>query len=135
VALGQYHPPLVSPIDLIANAQKYDKREVTVQGYLLFFHERNHVIAASLYLHEEDAKNRLPNAITVVPNERMLRDEEKIDRKYVTLTGLFFAVRSASSGSYESGVIPVIKDVRSCTPWSDPSHPIGNQNNGDAMVK
>lgn len=95
---GQDRPILVSPIQLIANPEKYENKTVTVKGYLVFSHEKGRVIATFLYLHEEDARNLLPNEITVVSSEQMLRDEEKLDRKYVALTGVS-AISSPAGGS------------------------------------
>ena len=119
-------------MELIANPEKYDNKTVTVLGYLSFFHEKHRVIAAFLYLHEEDAKNLLPNEIVVVPSEQMLQDEEKIDRKYVILTGRFRAVRAGGNSPPEIGVI---EDVVDCTPWSDPRRPIGEQDRGGGQLK
>jgi len=122
----------VSLIELIAHVEKFDNQLVTVQGFLRITHERKHGVRANLYLHEEDAKNLLNNDVLVMASQEMLRDEEKIDRKYMILTGSFRAVHGAGNVSYEGGLI---KNVRSCTPWSDPNRPIGNQNKADGMVK
>jgi hypothetical protein len=73
-----------------------------------------------LYLHKEDGDNLLDSSVLIVQSEQMIRDQEKIDRMYVTLTGTFRAVRTAND-SYA----PQISDIQVCTPWSDPNHPIG----------
>ena len=111
----------VSLIQLLANPDKFDGKLVTVQGFLNLEHEKHHGARGFLFLHPEDANHLLgSNAADVVPSEQMLRDQEKIDGMYVTMTGLLQAVPGAS-GSY--GV--VIKGVRSCLAWSDPRRPIG----------
>jgi hypothetical protein len=122
--VSQSRPTYVSPIELIANPDKFDKKAISVQGYLLFFHDKGHVSATFLYVHQEDARNLLPNDLVVVASEQMLRDEEKIDRKYVTLTGTFHMVQTAGNDVNATGVI---KDIRSCAVWSDPDRPIGEK--------
>ncbi len=124
IGLSQDRPIAVNLIQLIANPEKFDGTAVAVKGFLRIDRERNHQGTVFLYLHQEDAKNLLDSSVSVVPNEQMLRDEEKIDRKYVWLIGSFHAVHAAN-GTY----IPVIKEVRSCTPWSDPQRPIGEKGN------
>ncbi len=122
---GQERPIAVALIQLIANPEKFDGNVVAVKGFLRIDHEEpNHHGTVFLYLHQEDANNLLDSSVLVVPNEQMLRDEEKIDRKYVWLIGSFHAVHSAN-GAYTSA----IKEVRSCIPWSDPERPIGEKGN------
>jgi hypothetical protein len=116
-------PKYVSPIQLIANPEKFDKTLITVRGFLVMEGHRD-VVASALYLHREDAENQLDNSVLVEASDQMRRDEEKIDRIYVTLTGSFRAVPTANS-SY----IPTISNVRSCTPLSNPTHPIGLKGN------
>jgi len=117
---GQDRARVVSLIELVSNPERYDQELVNLQGYLTFSHEKHRVIAAFLYLHKEDAMNLLPNEVTVVPSEQMLRDEEKIDRIYVSIVGVLRSMPGAD-GSH----VLAIKDVRSCRAWSDPHHPIG----------
>jgi hypothetical protein len=132
LASGQDRPSPVSLIQLVANAEKFDNRLVTVQGFLRITHERKHAARANLYLHEEDAKNLLNNDVLVIATEQMLRDGEKIDRKYVLLTGMVLAVHGAGETSNEA---VIIKDVRTCLPWSDPNHPISEQNIPNSQLK
>jgi hypothetical protein len=104
-------PPTL--IALLANPEKFDGKEITVLGYLLIDRQKKHIPEASLFLHEEDANNLLPNSVKVLPSEQMLRDEEKINGMYVMLTGV----------AHSKGVI-IINNVRSCKAWSDPRRPI-----------
>lgn len=83
------------------------------------FGGRHDIVGHFLYLHREDAENELGNSIQVTPNEQMLKERERIDRMYVTLTGSVHYVRAANGAH-----IVVIRNVRDCTPWSDPNHPI-----------
>lgn len=106
-------------IALLANRERFDGKQVTLIGYLVLDHQKKHAATAFLFLHEEDAKNLLPNAVEVVPSEQMLRDEEKINGMYVMMTGIVRLVPTPK-GSY--GI--VIKDVRGCQVWSDPRRPL-----------
>jgi hypothetical protein len=119
---AQERPTPVSFVELIANVDKFDNRLVTVQGFLRITHENKHGVRANLYLHREDANNFLNNDVLVIASEQMLKDEERINRKYVMLTGLFRVVKNP--GGSGGGVI---KDVRTCIPWSDPDRPISEQ--------
>jgi hypothetical protein len=123
IGLSQDRPIAVSLIQLIVNPEKFDGKVVAVKGFLRIDHEDpNHHGTVLLYLNQEEARNLLDSSILVVPNDQMSRDEEKIDRKYVWLVASFHAVRAAN-GAYTS----VIKEVQSCTPWSDPQRPIGER--------
>ena len=124
-ALGQERPKPVSLIQLMANPEKFDGMLLMVQGFLRIEHEKKHGVHVNLYLHEEDAKNLLWNETLVVPSDQMLKDEEKIDRKYVFLTGVFHTVHAAGNDSLSSA--GVFKDIRSCIPWSDPKRPISDK--------
>ena len=120
-AQDSYNP--VSVIQLIAMPEKFDRQLVTVWGYLRIDHEPKHGVTCVLYLHREDADNLLAgNAIFVEPSAQMLRDEEKINRMYVSLTGSFRAVR-AEGGGYSS----MLKNVHNFAVWSDPERPIGSK--------
>jgi hypothetical protein len=111
-------------VELLSNPQKFNDQIVTLHGYLQIEHEQRHGVRAILYLHHEDARHLLAsNGILVLPNKAMLKQEEKINERYVTLTGLIRTVRAANG--VESAVV---KEVRSCTVWSDPGRPIGAKN-------
>ena len=129
---GPLHPardePLtISLFQLLANPERLDRKSVTVEGYLHMEHEPHHPPLAVLFFHEEDANNLLGwNAVAVQPTDRMLRDEEKIDRMYVMLTG---TVRATPAGN--GGFVLLIVDVQRCDPWSDPRHPLGLKGDGN----
>jgi|GEM_PF-6633330 len=111
----------ISLIQLIANPEKFAGKSVTVEGYLRMEHQPQHAPLAILYLHEEDANNLLGwNAVQVQPSEGMQREEEKLDRMYVELTGSVHVVQ-AQGGATQ----PTIADVQRCVPLSDPSRPRG----------
>jgi hypothetical protein len=98
---------------------KFNGKAVLVRGFLLI--TPHDVVSYTLFLHKEDAENNLGNSVDVVPNEQMKRDQEKIDRVYVQITG---TVRSIHiSGTADSYVLS-IRAVKSCNVWSDPNHPI-----------
>jgi hypothetical protein len=62
----------------------------------------------------------LGNAIVVVASDQMWREEEKINRMCVALTGTIHVVHAAIGFSGAA-----IKDIQSFVVWSDPSRPIG----------
>jgi hypothetical protein len=111
----------ISIIQLIANPQEFSGKPVSVQGFLRIGRERHHGWEAVLYLHREDAENMLTsNVIGIEPSEQMIRDQEKLDRMYVRLSGVVHVVQTANGSSSVS-----IGDVESCGVWSNPSHPVG----------
>ncbi len=118
--LGQDRPQPISLIQLIANPEKFDGKLVAVRGFYLVVGRPPDLVACSLFLHKEDAENNLGNQVTIVPNEQMTRDKEKIDRMYVQLIGTFRAVRVTGSDSK----LLTIRDITSFNVWSDPNHPI-----------
>lgn len=112
----------LSLIQLIATPDKFEGASVTVDGFLVMEGHRD-LVATVLYLHKDDADNLLgANSVHVIPSEKMRQHEEQIDHMYVVLTGSFHTVRTAN-GSYTME----IRDVQSCTAWSNPSRPIGLQ--------
>jgi len=122
-ARGQDKPIGVTLIQLLACPEKFDGKLVMVWGFLSIENEKKHGPHVNLYLHQEDAKNLLSNNVLVEPSEQMLKDQEKVNRIYVIITGVFRPVRAAGNDTLLTA--GVIKDVRSCIPWSDPNRPIG----------
>lgn len=106
-------------IELMANPRKFDGALVTVHGYLVMGESAHDISASFLYLYKEDADNLLDNSILVVPSKEMLSNKNNISRTYVTLTGRFHTVPAGQ------GLTTTIKEIVSCTVWSDPKHPIG----------
>ena len=120
IAPGQDRPKPTTLIELLANPEKFDGVTVTVLGYFVFDDREHDISAYFLYLNREDAENLLGDAVVVVPTEQMRRDKEKLDRMFVMLTGRFHAVPTA-----DKSFVPTVKDIVSCTVWSNPSRPIG----------
>lgn len=120
IAPGQDRPKPTTLIELLANPEKFDGVTVTVRGYFVFDDREHDISAYFLYLNREDAENLLGDAVVVVPTEQMRRDKEKLDRMFVMLTGRFHAVPTA-----DKSFVPTVKDIVSCTVWSNPSRPIG----------
>jgi hypothetical protein len=104
----------------LANPSKFDGPIVTIRGYFVFDNRKHDISAYFLYLNREDAENLLGDAVVVVRTEQMRRDNEKLDRMFVMLTGRFYAAPTTDD-SFAIG----IKDIVRCTVWSDPSRPIG----------
>jgi hypothetical protein len=111
-------PLTISMIQLLANPERFDRKSVTVWGFLVMERQPQHSPDASLSLHEEDAENLLGNAVPVQPTERMVRDAERIDRMYVILTGTVRVSHVENEGS-AFGIV----DIQRCDPWSDPHRP------------
>jgi hypothetical protein len=106
----------------MANPEKFNNRVVEVTAFLVIEHQPRHAPQATLWLHQEDAKNMLPNGVGVIPSEQMLKDAEKISDVYVRLRGKFYATPTV-----DGGFALEIKDVQSCVRWSDPDRPIGRK--------
>lgn len=121
--IAQERPKPISLIQLIATPEKFDGRQVTVNGFLLLGENPDFVGQQPLiYIHQEDARNLiLANSVRVMPSDQMRRDREKIDHVYVTLTGTFHAARQGTD-SYEGGTLA---QIQACSLWSNPSRPIG----------
>jgi len=120
-SIGEQPAKPVSMIQLIANPERFDGRSVRVLGYLTIAHEPKHGVQVILWLSEQDAKTLL-NGVLVIPSKEMLRDEEKLNRMYVSITGDYHTIHTRDEDPPGTGLI---KDVQSCTVWSDPSRPIG----------
>jgi hypothetical protein len=108
----------VGIVELLASPQKYEGKQVTVRGFLLMLGGHHDIGVTLLCPSKEDGENELGDDVLVVANQQMLRDREKLDRMYVSLTGSVAVIRGAD-GSYA----PEIKDIKDCSVWSDPSRP------------
>jgi hypothetical protein len=122
--LAQNRPMQVSMVELLATPERLDGKLIMVRGLLRFQRERRTIIAALLNLNDEDARNLLGNEVSIAPSEQMRRDWEKFENMYVSVTGVFRAAKIAGDDSLRTGSIV---DVRSCTVWSDPKHPVGRK--------
>jgi hypothetical protein len=106
-------PPLVSLVELIANPDKYDGKQVLITGFLRLEFEGD-----ALYLHREDSEHVLTkNAIWVIATADMNKNRDRLDGTYVILEGTFNAKRHGHMGLY-SGEIGNIKRAE---PWIDRS--------------
>lgn len=122
ITAGQEPTKHVSVIELITNPRNFDRALVAVQGYLVMGDRNPDLAATFLYLHRADAENLLPNSILVAPSKEMVQDREKINERYVTLTGRFRAVPAVGGST-----VSAIKEIVSCTVWSDPNRPVGRK--------
>lgn len=111
---------IVPLIKLLVRPEEFNGTRVTVLGFLVMAPHHGGLVTTNLYLHREDADNLLGNSILVVPSDQMQKDEEKLNRMYVRLTGTFHDVPAA-----DGGLIPEMDSVVSCLVWSDPGRPRG----------
>jgi hypothetical protein len=112
---GPGEPAPLSLVELTTRPKKYDRKLVTVQGFVHIESEKPHGFVVA-YLREDNAKDVLTSdSILIVPSKQMLRDRDQINGKYVVLTGSFRTTPSANGG-----YIPELKDIQSCTVRSKP---------------
>jgi len=104
-----------SMIRIIANPEKFDGKRVVVFGFVDFEREAN-----LLFTDKERYDNViLTDALWVESSEQMGKSKDSLNLKYVRIDGTF---RTGSKGRFQIAV-GGITDIRSCTPWSDPTHP------------
>ena len=113
-------PIPVKFVEILASPQAFEGKQVVVRAFLLIAGGNHDIAYYSLSLSKEDAENALGNSVMVVPNEEMHKNPEKFDRMFVMVTGRFHAVPTA-----DKTFLPTMKDILSCTVWSDPNRPIG----------
>jgi hypothetical protein len=107
LAFCEHKPVAANLNDLIAAPQKFDGMVIIVQGLLVLETQSRHAMAAVLYSSEDDADGQLTKSgIVVIPSQEMERAQERINRRYINLTGTFRAVRT-SRGPY----VLVIRDI------------------------
>jgi hypothetical protein len=108
-----------SLLQLIVNPEQYEGKAISVIGFLSMGREGD-----LLFFHEEDGRHGiLENAVQVQETEQMHRDAEKLNLKYVKLTGVFRASDRKKIPFYSG----IITDVRSCDLWSDPNYPMSQK--------
>lgn len=134
ITYGQSRPRPASVVALIASPEKFDGKLINVQGFLQYYQEKPHSPnRVFLFLHQEDAKNGLmSNVVVVVPSPEMIRQKERLDREYVTITGMFQAEHAAVGEPTQGGTI---KDIQRCEVWSNPSRPTGERGDGSSDVQ
>ncbi len=108
---------------LLMNPENFDGKRVTVAGFLFLSRTKHDLAETVLFLHQDDAENQLPNGVEIDATREMWRDEGKLNRKYVILTGTFHLVPTPIAPAFGGGS-PVIRDIGHCVLWSDPKHPI-----------
>ena len=78
-------PAQISLVQLISNPEKFDGREVMLEGFLRLEFEGN-----ALYIHQEDDSHNLTkSAIWVNATPEMLKNRDRLDGHYVLLVGTF----------------------------------------------
>ena len=105
----------VSLIQVIANPEKFDGKRLVVLGFLDFERE------ADLLFASKDKYDNviLPDTLWIDPTEEMGTNKATLNLKYVRIDGIFHAGAQRRFRFAVGGMT----DIRSCTPWSDPSHP------------
>lgn len=102
---GQLDGP-VSLIQLIANPEKYDGKQVQVVGFLRLEFEGN-----ALYLHEDDFKNGIyGNAIGIGVTKESKWSKDDVNMRYVMVVGTFMA---GKSNLHTGNIVKITKVV----PW------------------
>lgn len=115
VAGQQQKPVRVSLVQLVATPERYDGKQVSVVGFLVFGFEGD-----GLYLHKEDYDNGIDaNAVRVDRTQDMSRDLEKLNRNYVQIVGAFRQEGSPFGFASEGHIV----NVQKCELWSQPDHP------------
>jgi hypothetical protein len=112
VSFGQderYFP--IGLMELMANPERLSGKVITIRGFMQIQHEPRELNAATLYLHEEDAKYLLYNGIAISLSKQMVRDKEKLNRRYVSLTGKVSVTPTASGWR-----IITLTDIQTCMP-------------------
>jgi hypothetical protein len=93
-------------IQLIANPEKYDGKQVQVVGFLRLEFEGD-----ALYLHEDDYKNGIyGNAIGIGVTKESKWSKDDVNMRYVMVVGTFRAGKS----NLHTGTIVKITNV---VPW------------------
>jgi len=102
-------------IQVIASPEKFDGKRLVVLGFLDFERE------ADLLFASKDKYDNviLPDTLWIDPTEEMGRNKAMLHLKYVRIDGIFHAGAQRRFRFAVGGMT----DIRSCTPWSDPSHP------------
>ena len=118
---GQQQKPVrVSLVQLIATPERYDGKQVSVVGFLVFGFEGDW-----LCLHKEDYDNGIDaNGVRIDRTKDMSRDLEKLHRNYVQIVGVFRQEASPFGFASQGHVV----DVQKCELWSRPDHPRAQRN-------
>lgn len=110
------HAITVSMVQLIAAPDEYDGKTVTVKGFFSSGREGD-----GLFLGKADYENVvLENSIWIRRPDPKVCDAQKLDQRYVEITGVFKKGFREQLGNPPSGIPHVI----SCRFWSDPNRPL-----------
>lgn len=117
-------PPLAISADtLIAEPLKFDRKRVTVSGFLVVETQPRHAPVVLLYRNQEDSREPMTKAgIFLVPNQKMLKDLERYSGNYVTIAGVVQVFKSANGAhgcvisDIHELVIPVWHNRSNSTP-------------------
>jgi len=105
----------VSLIQVIANPEKFDGKRLVILGFIDFEREADLVFPDKLRYDNVI----LPDTLWINPTEEMGKNKTMLHLKYVRIDGIFHAGAQRQFRFAVGGMT----DIRSCTPWSDPSHP------------
>jgi hypothetical protein len=106
-----------SLLQILAQPEKYDQKEVQVIAYLHLEFEGD-----ALYLHREDFLNSiLGNSIWIDTDGPI--EPKKLNDKYVIVRGTYDAKARGHMGLFSG----TIKNIKQCDIWSDPKSPRRNQ--------
>jgi hypothetical protein len=110
----------VSLLELITSPEKFDGQLIAVVGFLEMSRDGD-----LLYLHRADDENWIvANSVWIRRDERLGKDRNLLNRKYVKVVGIFKVGYHEQLGYPPNG----ISDVRSAKVWSNPDSPIGRKN-------
>lgn len=99
----------VSIIEILANKEKFDKKDVTIRGFFDNFHKEDRAI----YLSKEDFINKIwKNAISIYASktdlEKLGINEDWING-YVEITGYFVLNKEGSYNIFSGGLMDIKK--------------------------
>ena len=111
---AQTEPGRVTLLQLLANPEKYDGKEIQIIGYLHLEFEGN-----GLYLHKEDYDHSIGNMIWVDATPDMKKAIKEINDKFVIIRGVFDAKHHGHLGLF----LGTLTKITRCDVWSDPKKP------------
>lgn len=87
-------------IQLVANPEKYDGKQIRIIGFLRIEFEGN-----ALYVHKEDYEiGLLKNAIWVDVTPEMKKEQSKFSMHYVLIEGVFSASEKGHMGAFSGSI-------------------------------
>lgn len=106
----------VSLVQLIAQPEKFDGKQVRFIGFLRIEFEGN-----AIYLHREDYQQAISrNAVWVnIPADMDKKQQNEVNMRYVICVGVFQAAQHGHMGMFSGEMT----NVRRLQFWSDPDQP------------